>query len=258
MLTVEGITKTFGGLRVLVDVGFAVEAGEIVGLLGPNGSGKSTLINILSGFMTASSGRCLFGATEIIGRPAHEISRLGLRRTFQLPRMPARMSCAELLLSSIDQPVGAGVLAPFTRRRAVRAEERAAKRRVFAMLERLELRGVADLPAAGVSGGQQKLLALGAALLGNARLLLLDEPTAGVNPTLRMKLVDALHEARRQGVTFLVVEHDMGFIGRLCDRCVVIDRGTVIASCRPQDLARNARVVEAYLGRKNQILPEDA
>lgn len=258
MLTVDRIAKSFGGLRVLADVSFTVSAGEIVGLLGPNGSGKSTLINVLSGFARASSGHCLFEGIDITGRPAHAISRLGLRRTFQLPRMPARMSCAELLLSSIEQPIGSRVLAPFTRRRALRAEEAAARRRVFDMLERLELLPVAHLAAAGISGGQQKLLALGAALLGNARLLLLDEPTAGVNPTLRVKLVDTLHEARRQGITFVVVEHDMGFIGRLCDRCVVIDRGSVIASCRPQDLVKDARVVEAYLGRRNQILPEEA
>jgi len=159
------------------------------------------------------------------------------------------MSCAEVLLTSVQQPVGSGLLSLFTRSGAVHAEEREARRRVFEMIERLSLGPVADRSAAALSGGQQKLLALGAAVLGGAKLLLLDEPTAGVNPALRLSLVDTLHEIRRQGVTLVVVEHDMGFIGKLCDRCVVLDRGTLIADCKPSELLHNSEVVEAYLGR---------
>jgi branched-chain amino acid transport system ATP-binding protein len=250
MLRTEAIAKSFGGNRVLDGVSLEVRAGEIVGLIGPNGSGKTTLLNILSGFLGPSAGRVLFEGADTTGLPPHAIGRLGLRRTFQLPRMPGKMSCAELLVAAIDQPVGASVLGVLTRWPKVRREERDAIRRAFATLERLELTRVAHEPAAAVSGGQQKLLALGAALLGGARLLLLDEPTAGVNPALRRRLVDTLRQARREGVTLMVVEHDMDFIGRLCDRCIVLDRGVLIADCAPRDLTRSERVIEAYLGKR--------
>lgn len=249
MLKTEAISKHFGGFHVLGDVALNVRQGEIVGLLGPNGSGKTTLLNIVSGFLPPSGGRVIYDGRDITGAEPHRISRLGMRRTFQLPRMPARMSCAEVLLTSVEQPAGASALRLFTSPGRVRAEEREARGRVFEMLDRLSLRPVADRPAAALSGGQQKLLALGAAILGGARMLLLDEPTAGVNPALRLSLVDTLHEIRRQGVTLLVVEHDMGFIGRLCDRCVVLDRGKLIADCKPAELLDNDEVVEAYLGR---------
>lgn len=249
MLKTEAISKHFGGLEVLKDVALEVGQGEIVGLLGPNGSGKTTLLNIMSGFLRASGGRVFYDGRDITGMEPHRIGRLGMRRTFQLPRMPARMSCAEVLLTSVQQPAGSGLISLFARPGAVHAEERAARRRVFEMIERLSLGPVADRSAAALSGGQQKLLALGAAVLGGARLLLLDEPTAGVNPALRLSLVDTLHEIRRQGVTLVVVEHDMGFIGKLCDRCVVLDRGTLIANCKPSELLDNSEVVEAYLGR---------
>lgn len=249
MLKTEAISKNFGGFHVLKDVSLNVQQGEIVGLLGPNGSGKTTLLNIVSGFLRASGGRIHYGGRDISAMEPHKIGQLGMRRTFQLPRMPAKMSCAEVLLTSVEQPAGASVLNLFLQPGKVRAEERDARKRVFEMIDRLSLGPVADRPAAALSGGQQKLLALGAAVLGGAKLLLLDEPTAGVNPALRLSLVDTLHEIRRQGVTLLVVEHDMGFIGKLCDRCVVLDRGTLIADCKPSELLDNNEVVEAYLGR---------
>lgn len=247
MLKTEAIAKHFGGLEVLSNVNLAVEAGEIVGLLGPNGSGKTTLLNILSGFLRPSGGHIRYDGREIGGLAPEAIARLGIRRTFQLPRMPEKMSCAELLLTAVDQPAGTRL---FAWPGSARAEARSARKRAFEMLEHLELTRVAHQPASGISGGQQKLLALGAAILGGARLLLLDEPTAGVNPTLRLRLVETLQEIRRQGVTLVVVEHDMGFIGRLCDRCVVLDRGVLIADCKPEHLMENERVVEAYLGKR--------
>lgn len=260
MLRTEGVSKSFGGFEVLKHVSLEVAQGEIVGLLGPNGSGKTTLLNIVSGFLRASGGRISYDGREIGAMAPHRISQLGMRRTFQLPRMPAKMSCAEVLLTSVQQRAGSGVFSLFLQPGKVRQEERAARRRVFDMIERLSLGPVANRPAAALSGGQQKLLALGAAVLGGAKLLLLDEPTAGVNPALRLTLVDTLHEIRKQGVTLVVVEHDMGFIGKLCDRCVVLDRGTIIANCKPSELLDNREVVEAYLGRgaKRMAAPVEA
>jgi branched-chain amino acid transport system ATP-binding protein len=250
VIVTEGLVKRYGKVLAVDGVDLDVRPGDRYGLLGPNGSGKTTLLNILSGFLRPSAGRVVFEGADTTDLPPQAIGRRGLRRTFQLPRMPGKMSCAELLVAAIDQPTGATVLGVLARPRKVRREERDSARRAFAMLERLELNRVAHEPAAAVSGGQQKLLALGAALLGGARLLLLDEPTAGVNPALRRRLVDTLHEARREGVTLVVVEHDMEFVGRLCDRCVVLDRGTLVADCAPQDLTGNERVIEAYLGKR--------
>ena len=250
MLKIEGISKSFGGLEVLKRVDMNVEKGEIVGLLGPNGSGKTTLLNIVSGFLRASAGVITYDGREITALESHRISQLGIRRTFQLPRMPSKMSCAEVMLTSVQQNVSSTVLGLISRPVQARAEQNAAKKRVFGMIDRLSLGPVADRAAAALSGGQQKLLALGAAVLGGAKMLLLDEPTAGVNPALRLTLVETLHEIRDQGVTIVVVEHDMGFIARLCDRCVVLDRSAIIANCKPSELLDHHEVVEAYLGRR--------
>ncbi|EXL06506.1 amino acid ABC transporter ATP-binding protein [Brucella anthropi] len=249
MLRASGIHKSFGSVKVLTGVDLSVKEGEIVGLLGPNGSGKTTLLNVLSGFLPLSSGQANFDGRDISGFSSHRISQLGMRRTFQLPRMPSKMSCAEVLLTSVDQPAGRNLWSLFTKPGAVRSEIQQAKLRVAEMLDILGLHAVADRPASALSGGQQKLVALGAAVLGGAKLLLLDEPTAGVNPSLRVKLIDNLKMLRDRGVTLIVVEHDMGFVGRLCERCVVLDQGKMIADCPPADLMNHESVVEAYLGK---------
>ncbi|MEZ0168630.1 ABC transporter ATP-binding protein [Microvirga sp. TS319] len=249
MLSAKGVHKSFGRVNVLMGVDLFVDRGEIVGLLGPNGSGKTTLLNVLSGFLSASSGTTTFDGHDISGLSSHGISQLGMRRTFQLPRMPSKMSCAEVLLTSVEQTAGSSIWSLFTRPGAVRTEECRARGQVAEMLDILGLRPVADRPASALSGGQQKLLALGAAVLGGAKLLLLDEPTAGVNPSLRLKLIDNLKMLRDRGVTLIVVEHDMGFVGRLCERCVVLDQGKIIADCPPGDLMNHESVVEAYLGK---------
>lgn len=248
MLETRAIVKSFGGKPVLDGISLSVTQGEIVGLLGPNGSGKSTLLNIVSGFLAPSAGEVRFKGRAVTGLGAHRVARSGMRRTFQLPRMPAQMSCAEVLLTAVRQPLGGTIRALFTRPGAVAAEERAARARVAEMLDLLLLTPVADRPAALLSGGQQKLLALGAAVLGGAEMVLLDEPTAGVAPPLRRALVTMLKAFRDKGVTLVVVEHDMGFIGSLCDRCVVLDHGEIIADCRPDELMQNEDVVAAYLG----------
>lgn len=249
MLKAENIHKSFGQIKVLTGVNLSVERGEIVGLLGPNGSGKTTLLNVLSGFLSMSQGSAIFDGSDISDLTSDGISRLGMRRTFQLPRMPSKMSCAEVLLTSVEQPIGRNLLSLFCRRAAVRSEEKRAQGLVGEMLDILGLRAVSDRPAAALSGGQQKLVALGAAILGGAKLLLLDEPTAGVNPSLRLKLIDNLKMLRDRGVTLIVVEHDMGFVGRLCERCVVLHQGKIIADCRPAELMEHESVVEAYLGK---------
>lgn len=241
LLQAKGLRKAFGAHVVLDNVDLAIQPGSIVGLLGPNGSGKSTLLNLVTGFLLADAGQVTLSGQAIHGFGASAIARRGLVRTFQLPRMPSRMSVREVLLSA--ERSGAGLLDVLKPRIRQKSAE------VQALLERLRLAPVADNPASAISGGQKKLLSIAMALANKPKLLCLDEPTAGVHPNLRLEIVQMLQQANAQGVTLLIVEHDMGFVRSLCQRCVVLDRGALIADCPPGELAEHPRVVEAYLGR---------
>lgn len=246
ILKVQSLAKAFGGNRVLRDLSFEVQPGEIVGLLGPNGSGKSTLLNTVTGFEAIDAGQVLLQGREIGRLPAHQIVAAGVGRTFQLPAMPAKMSVLEVAMAASTEAHGFwGTLLGSP---AARAAERRAREKAAALLDELLLTRVRDLPAAALSGGQKKLLGIVCALMGAPRLLMLDEPTAGVHPNLRNDIVAALKRLNAQGMTLVVVEHDMHFIRELCTRCVVLDRGHIVASCAPSELASNERVLQAYLG----------
>lgn len=236
---VSAVAKAYGANQVLKDVSLEVGPNEIVGLLGPNGCGKSTLLNLSSGFARADSGSITFNGEEIVGRTVEEIARSGLVRTFQLPSMPHRMTVHEVLTAADAK---GGDLKGLFRRKASTAPD------VDSLLEDLSLTHVRDVRAGSLSGGQKKLLSIALALRAKPRLICLDEPTAGVHPNLRHKMVDLLRQVSARGVALLIVEHDMHFIRELCGRCVVLDRGEVIANCAPSSLTSNARVVEAYLG----------
>ncbi|CAN7437331.1 ABC transporter ATP-binding protein [Bosea sp. LjRoot237] len=240
-LSAQKLRRAFGAHVVLDDVDLDIARGSIVGLLGPNGSGKSTLLNVLTGFIAMDAGRVSLGGRNIGALPASEIARRGLLRTFQLPRMPTRMSVREVLLAA--ERSDAGILTALAGR-SLRASARTDE-----LLEQLLLTRVADQPASAISGGQKKLLSIAAALANRPGILCLDEPTAGVHPNLREGIVALLRQANDQGVTLLIVEHDMAFVRNLCQRCVVLDRGELIADCPPAELADHPRVVEAYLGR---------
>lgn len=240
LLKVDRVAKAFGAHTVLADVRFQVEAGEIVGLLGPNGSGKSTLLNIVSGFSRPDAGGIRFVGKNIAGMPSFQIARQGLVRTFQLPSMPHRMTVREVLRAGSRD--AASLVDAFTGRSGGDVE-------VEELIEQFALGPVAHQPASSLSGGQKKLLSIALALRTRPRLLCLDEPTAGVHPQLRSRMVGLLKAFNRRGVAMLVVEHDMHFIRELCGRCIVLDRGEIIADCAPGELTENERVVEAYLGK---------
>ncbi|WP_225032616.1 ABC transporter ATP-binding protein [Paraburkholderia sp. XV] len=246
LLEVRNVSKAFGGNQVLSGMSVQVQAGEIVGLLGPNGSGKSTLLNAITGFTSCDGGEILVDRARVDRLGASAIARLGVRRTFQLPAMPARMTALEVAMAaSIAQH---GPLAALLRLRPVRELEARTRERARVLLDDLLLTKVANLSAASLSGGQKKLLAIACAMMSEPRVLLLDEPTAGVHPNLRNDLVTQLKRIRQAGVTLIVVEHDMHFIRDLCTRCVVLDRGNLIANCAPSELEQSERVLEAYLG----------
>ncbi len=254
LLHVENISKAFGGNKVLESVSFSLHQGEILGLLGPNGSGKSTLLNTISGFTPVDSGRITFNQQRIDPLPTHKIIETGIARTFQLPVMPEKMTVMEVVMAAGTRHHGlwSGLLSLPAGRRA----EQEDKARASELLDTLLLTRVKDLPAAALSGGQKKLLGIACALMGKPTLLMLDEPMAGVHPKLRQDLVETLVNLSQQGIALLVIEHDMHFINTLCQRCIVLDRGHIVASCRPDELAQNQHVLDAYLGQGTAALRE--
>ena len=256
LLGAHDLAKAFGGNQVLDGVALSIAPGEIVGLLGPNGSGKSTLLNTVTGFEAIDRGSIEFEGRRIDQLPAHRIVAAGVGRTFQLPSMPRKMSVMEVAMAAATRHHGVWeTLLPLA---GARAAEAAAHAKASALLEQLLLTRVRDLPAASLSGGQKKLLGIVCALMGEPRLLMLDEPTAGVHPNLRRDIVAALQQLNAQGMTLVIVEHDMHFIREVCTRCIVLDRGRIVASCRPDELASNEHVVRAYLGRAEPEAAEEA
>jgi neutral amino acid transport system ATP-binding protein len=247
-LEAHDIVRAFGGVRAVDGASLDVEPGSITGLIGPNGAGKSTLFNCVSGFLRPEAGRVLLDGRRIDRRSPHRIARAGLVRTFQTPRTLARMTVLEnVVLATRDHPgerLGGAL--------AGRRREREARLRARGLLELVRLDGHADNLAGTLSGGQRKLLDLVRALMAEPRILLLDEPMAGVSPTVRVELLAHILGLRdREGLTFLIVEHDLDFVMRASDRVVVMNDGRVIADGTPDDVRADERVVDAYLGTRH-------
>ena len=249
LLEVEGVAKRFDGLLVLRGAGFTVADGSITALIGPNGAGKTTLFNVLTGFYRADAGAVRFAGRSIAGKPPHVIARRGLVRTFQITKALARMSVLDnMLLAGTRQP-GEHLRGVVLRPRAARRRERELTDEARALLDSFELARLADEYAATLSGGQRKLLELARALMARPRLLLLDEPMAGINPTLGQRLLEHIQRLRaEERMTFLFVEHDMDVVMRHSDRVVVMADGGVIAAGAPAVIKHDPRVVDAYLG----------
>ena len=252
MLNASGISKSFKGLQALNGAELSIDAGEAIGLVGPNGSGKSTFLNILSGFEKPDVGHVTLFDQDITKREPWDIAALGVRRTFQQANQPLRMSVMELMLVGSKSPKGATVRHSLLRGASVCDEEAAAVDKARDLLKRLRLDKHGDHAGGMLSGGQQKLLGLGMALMGDPKILMLDEPTAGVNPALRTELAERLRELHAEGMTILTIEHDMRFVADTCDRVYVLDKGSVLTMCRPDELAANPEVLAAYLGRSGQ------
>jgi ABC-type branched-subunit amino acid transport system ATPase component len=250
LLEIKGVRRSFYGLEVLRGVDFAVEAGGITGLIGPNGAGKTTLFNVVSGLVPPDKGSILFAGKEIAGRAPDVISRAGLLRTFQIARGFPRLSVFQhLMLYGRDQP-GENLWQAIFGSRAARAREAELAEKALETARFLRLDRLIDNPATALSGGQKKLLEIGRALMAEPRLVLLDEPTAGVNPTLQNEIGERLLELPKRGITVLLIEHDMGFIARLCQPVIVMAEGQVLTQGTFDDVRSDARVREAYLGRR--------
>jgi neutral amino acid transport system ATP-binding protein len=250
LLEVHDVVRAFGGVRAVDGASFDVQANSITGLIGPNGAGKSTLFNCVSGFLRAHSGRVLLDGRPIHRLAAHRIARAGLVRTFQTPRALTRMTVLENVMLAAPRHPGERLGGAI----AGRGREREAREQAHALLTLVGLDGNAAVLAGTLSGGQRKLLDLVRAMMTEPRILLLDEPMAGVSPTLRVELLAHIKQLRdRDGITLLVVEHDLDFVMDASDRVVVMNDGRVIAEGTPDEVRGDERVVDAYLGARHEV-----
>ncbi|KXS36795.1 MAG: ABC transporter-like protein [Halomonadaceae bacterium T82-2] len=249
MIQIDNVSKTFGGIQAVRGVSLEVAEGSITGLIGPNGAGKSTLFNMVAGLFPPSEGRVLLDGRDITGLPPHKLFHLGLVRTFQIPHEFSRMTVRENLMVVPPGQSGENLFNAWLRWGRVKQEDSAVLDKVDDVLDFLEITHVADELAGNLSGGQKKLLDLGRTMMTDARMVLLDEPGAGVNRTLLGKIREAIQRLNRErGYTFCVIEHDMDLISALCDPVHVMANGELIASGAMTDLRRNEQVREAYLG----------
>lgn len=250
ILAIEGLAKSYGGLHAVTGASFSVSRGSITALIGPNGAGKTTLFDLVTGFTRPDSGRIRFEGQAIAGLPPHRVARRGLVRTFQLTRVFAAMTVMEnMMLAPPGQP-GESLLGLIACQGRHRRSEAAGRERALALLRQFNLQDKAGTYAGTLSGGQRKLLELARALMAQPRMVLLDEPMAGVNRVLGKRLLDYVEELRQtSGMTFLFVEHDMDVVMTRADHVVVMAEGAVIAEGPPDSVRSDPRVIDAYLGR---------
>ncbi len=250
LLRVRGLERSFYGVRALRGTDLDVRAGTITGLIGPNGAGKTTVFNCLSGVIPAESGQVTFDGTDITGWRPEQISQRGLVRTFQIARGFPKLTVLETLLLHGEEQPGEEVLAALfspskSRQREVELIERARD-----VAQQLNLTEVLDNMSSDLSGGQKKLLEIGRALMGRPKLIMLDEPVAGVNPALAGEIAERIVELRETGLTFLIVEHDMDIVARLCDPVIVMAAGQRLTEGSFDEIVADTRVQDAYLGQR--------
>jgi ABC-type branched-subunit amino acid transport system ATPase component len=242
LIEADRVCKSFGGLQALSECSLSVPEGSIAGLIGPNGSGKTTLFNVMTGYERASSGEVRFGGESIARATPERVFGLGVGRTFQITRLFFRLSVLENMLVATQRHEG------WLRSVARRAGSAAERRRALELLEFVGLAGLAQSPAGNLSYGQRKLLELASLLVADPAVLLLDEPTAGVNPALIVQLTERIRELNRAGKTFLVVEHNMEFVMGLCHEVTVLHQGRTLLSGPPEKVRSDPAVLDAYLG----------
>ncbi|MCU0549752.1 MAG: ABC transporter ATP-binding protein [Leptolyngbya sp. Prado105] len=249
VLSATGLVKSFGGIKAVNNAGIEVPTGSITGLIGPNGAGKTTLFNLLSNFIHPDQGQVMFDGEAIESLQPHEIAQRGMIRTFQVARVLSRLSVLENMLLAAQKQTGENFFNTWFLAGQIRKEERENRDRAMEILESVGLAAKAHDYAGALSGGQRKLLEIARALMTRPKLVLLDEPAAGVNPTLINQICEYIQYWNRQGLTFLVIEHNMDVIMSLCDRVWVLAEGTNLADGSPNEIQSNSKVLEAYLGQ---------
>lgn len=247
-LRCEAVTKAFQGVHAVNGASFDVPEGQITALIGPNGAGKTTVVNILSGAMTCDSGRELIGDTDVTNWPSHKIARLGLFRTFQLSRELGGLTVLENLLVAPADQAGDSLVNVLLRPGLIRRQERTHAERALELLHVYGLYRHRDTRARELSGGQKKLLEIARAVMAGPKILLLDEPMAGVNPALIELIGGYIADLKESGVTVLMVEHNLNVVEQICDYVIVLAEGRTLATGRLSELRQNTEVVKAYLG----------
>ncbi len=246
VLEARGIFKEFGGVAAVAGADFDIGEGGITGLIGPNGAGKSTMVNLISGALKPRLGSILFRGEEITGRPTHEIARRGIVRTFQLSSEFGKLTVLENLLVAPPSQVGETFWGAMLGKRHWQAQERKLVLRARELLERFAMSAMENQLAGNLSGGQRRLVEIMRGLMADPKLLLLDEPLAGVNPSLAQDIMGYLEDLRDEGLTMLMAEHDLGAVERVCDPVIVMAQGKVLAHGTLADLRKQQEVLDAY------------
>jgi branched-chain amino acid transport system ATP-binding protein len=249
MLKIEGVWKSFGGLTAVSECSLGVREHSITGLIGPNGAGKTTLFNVITGYYKPDRGRIIFQGEDINGLAPHRIFQKKIYRTFQITREFSQMTVLENLMFVPEDQIGEKIWNTWFRPSAVRRQEKAIQEKAIEVLEFVELIDLREEYAGSLSGGQKKLLELAKSLMADPRMVLLDEPGAGVNPTLMRKLIANIKKlCEEKKITFLLIEHDMDLVMSLCNPVIVMSEGKKLAEGTPEEIKNDERVLEAYLG----------
>ena len=254
ILQVKNLSKSFGGLKAISDCSLKIKKGSITGIIGPNGSGKTTLFNLISGNLKSSQGTVLFNNEDITNIPSYELFSKGVLRTFQIAHEFTNLTVLENLMMVPGGQSGEKLLNALFKPSLVKKEEKNVKEKALEVIDFLNLKHLSNELAGNLSGGQKKLLELGRTMMVDAKLVLLDEVGAGVNRTLLKDIGSAiLRLNKEQGYTFCMIEHDMEFIGRLCDPVIVMSEGSVLFEGSVEDAKKDEKVIESYLGRGSKL-----
>lgn len=248
LLEAKGMFKNFGGVRAVNNAYINVPQGTITGLIGPNGAGKTTLFNLLANFIVPDRGEVIFNQEKIDHLSPHKIAQKGFIRTFQVARVLSRLSVLENMLLATQTQTGENFLKLWFQGQKIRQEERENREKAMTILESVGLSAKAKDFAGALSGGQRKLLEIARTLMTNPKLVLLDEPAAGVNPTLINQICEHILEWNKQGISFLIIEHNMDMIMSVCEHIWVLAEGTNLADGTPEEIKNNPEVLQAYLG----------
>ena len=254
MLSIKNISKSFGGIQAVNDASFEIKKGSITGLIGPNGAGKTTLFNIIAGNLEPNSGQIFLEEDNITSLPSYRLFEKGVLRTFQIAHEFSKMTVLENLMVVPGSQLGEKILNTWFQRGKIKEEEKIIKKRAEEVIEFLNLSHLTYELAGNLSGGQKKLLELGRTMMVDAKIVLLDEVGAGVNRTLLNDIANAIQKLNKEkGYTFCMIEHDIEFIGKLCDKVIVMAEGSVLVEGQIEEIKKNEKVIEAYLGRSGAV-----